>query len=80
MNRDASVGIFVVLLLLGGIVLFARRPYSPVQSQYENSASIALSRISNEAPHYRNKETRYIEYNDLNLPVKIEIVRDYTIS
>jgi hypothetical protein len=81
MNRDAVIGV-ILLLSLFGVILLTRRPavQSAVQTQLRNPGTIQLIPTAQEPPHYRNKETRFIEYNELNLPVKIEIVRDYTVS
>jgi hypothetical protein len=86
MDSNYAVGFFLIAaLLLGGVFLFARRP---VEAQYQSMTLPAGQQSTSnirlvsegEPPHYRNKETRYIKYNDLNLPVEIEIVRDYTVS
>ena len=87
MNRDATIGIIVVALLLGGLFLFTRRP-TAVSALISASPARQLSGQGNmrfvpaqvEAPRYRNKETRNIEYNNDGLPTKIEIIRDYAIA
>jgi len=85
MNRDATIGIIVVALLLGGIFLFTRRPaaapvstYSPRQLPGQGNIRFVPARA--EPPRYRNKETRNIEYNADGLPTKIEIIRDFAIA
>jgi len=85
MDRDGVLGIFLIALLLGGIVLFARRTpvssnYASPSPQYDNQETIALVPIQKEARRYRNKEVRNIEYNADGLPTKIEIIRDYAIT
>jgi hypothetical protein len=83
MNREGAVGLLLIGLLLGGLFLFSRRSavsscatYSP---EYQSQGNIRLV-SSAEPPHYRNKETRHIEYNADGLPTLIEITRDYTVA
>lgn len=87
MNRDATIGIIVVALLLGGLFLFTRRPAAvaaPVSAsparQLSSQGNIRFVPAQAEPPHYRNKETRNIEYNADGLPTKIEIIRDFAIA
>lgn len=84
MNREGALGIILIALLLGGIVLFARRPVAlsasaPIQTQTHNPG-IKVVPVSAEPRRYQNKEIRQIEYNEDNLPVKIVITRDYAIT
>jgi len=85
MNRDATIGILMMALLLGGIFLLARRPAAAPISSYtprrlSGQGNIRFVPAQAEPPRYRNKETRNIEYNADGLPTKIEIIRDYTIA
>jgi len=84
-NRDATIGIILMALLLGGLVLFARRPTAaPISThtprQLTGQGNIRFVPSQAEPPRYRNKETRNIEYNADNLPIKIEIIRDFAIA
>lgn len=78
MNREGVFGLILVALLLGGIVLFTRRPasYASAPQQYHSSNI----RVVPEPRRYQNKEIREIEYNTENLPVKIIITRDFAIT
>ncbi len=84
MNREGALGIILIALLLGGIVLFARRPvtanYSPAPRQSYSQGNIRVIPIEAEPRRYQNKETRRIEYNDDGLPTLIEITRDYAVT
>lgn len=87
MNRDATIGIIFMALLLGGLVLLARRPAAvgaPISAsapgQLIGQGNIRFVQAQAEPPHYRNKETRHIEWNAEGLPTKIEIIRDYAIA
>lgn len=81
MNKEAAFGLFLVALLFGGVLLLARRPtvssYSP--GYYSQRGNIRVVPIS-EPAHYKNKETRRIEYNADGLPTLIEITRDYAVT
>jgi len=85
MNREGAFGLLLLVLLLGGIVLFARRPAvvsgsaSTPLKPYSQSNIRAIP-IADEPRRYQNKEIRNIEYNADGLPVKIEIIRDYAIT
>jgi hypothetical protein len=82
MNTQGIVGL-IILAFLGGILLLARK--SAVSMPANNigcstcGSNIKVTPITNSA-HYRNKETRRIEYNDDGLPTLIEITRDYTVA
>jgi hypothetical protein len=85
--KDTVIGIALVALLLGGILLLARRS-APVYAGAPDNRSSHNSDITfinpvpynhTEPAHYRNKETRRIEYNGDGLPTLIEISRDYAI-
>jgi len=90
-NRDATIGIILMALLLGGLVLFARRP-AAVGAPISASAPRQLVRQGNirfvparaEPPRYQNKEIRdtNLEYNSDGILTKIrmEITRDYAIT
>jgi cell division septation protein DedD len=84
MNKEGVVGLFLFLALLGGIVLFARRPVTSslalAPNQPHSQGNINIIPIAEQPRHYQNKETRRIEYNADNLPTLIEITRDYTIT
>jgi len=87
MSRDATIGIVLMALLLGGLFLFARRPAAvatPISSytprQLSGQGNIRFVPARAESPRYRNKETRNIEWNADGLPTKIEIIRDYAIA
>lgn len=90
MNRDATIGIIVVALLLGGIFLLARRPAAAPVSTYtprqlsSGQGTIRFVPAQAEPPRYQNKEIRdtNLEYNsDGQLTnIKMEITRDYTIT
>jgi hypothetical protein len=85
MGREGAFGIILIALLLGGIVLFGRRPpvsssYGSISRQYDSSGSIALMPVQKEQRRYQNKEIRRIEYNGDGLPTLIEITRDYAIT
>jgi hypothetical protein len=85
-NRDATIGFILVALLLGGLVLFARRPAAvatPISAsnrQLTGQGNIRLIPAGTGPPRYQNKEIREIEYNEDNLPTKITIIRDYTVT
>lgn len=85
MNREGALGIILIALLLGGIVLFARRPAAlthasaPVQHTTHNPGNIQVVPVQ-EPRRYQNKEIRQIEYNEDNLPIKIVITRDFAIT
>jgi len=83
-NREGALGIILIALLLGGIVLFARRPaalsHASAPIQTHNPGNIKVVPVSAEPQRYQNKEIRQIEYNEDNLPVKIVITRDYAIT
>lgn len=85
MNRENTLGIILIVLLLGGFLLLNRRPAitsnhisSPLE-QY-SQGNIKFVPAQEEARRYQNKETRRIEYNDDGLPSLIEITRDYAIT
>lgn len=86
MNREGALGIFLLVALLGGILLVARRPasfsYTSTPQQIQNSDNIRMvpTTVDAEPRRYRNKETREIEYNADNLPTKITITRDYAVT
>ena len=85
MNREGALGIVLIILLLGGIALFARRPavasnYASAPPQYHNQGNIKVIPVQAEPRRYQNKEIRNIEYNGDGLPTKIEIIRDYAIT
>jgi len=83
MNREGAVGLLLIGLLLGGLFLFSRR--STVSSRVtcgsdiQSQGNIRLV-SSAEPPHYRNKETRRLEYNADGLLTFMEITRDYTVA
>ena len=77
MNSEGVVGIFLVALLLGGMLLFIRRPSHSYASE-PRQGNIKV--IPSNERRYQNKEIRNIEYNDDGLPIKIEIIRDYAIT
>jgi hypothetical protein len=82
MNREGAIGLLVIGLLLGGLFLFSRRStVSSVTSgpEYQGQGNIRLV-SSAEPPHYRNKETRRLEYNADGLLTFMEITRDYTVA
>lgn len=85
MNRENTLGIILIALLLGGLILLTRRPaatsnhVSSPPEQY-SQGNIKFIPAQEEAPRYRNKETRRIEYNADGLPSLIEITRDYAIT
>jgi hypothetical protein len=93
MNRNGIIGILVIGLFLGGLVLFARRRpavEAPVSypfalevadpGQVSSTGSMNFIAREGSGPRYRNKEIRKIKWNELNLPVEIEITRDYSVS
>ena len=85
MNRDATIGIILMALLLGGIFLFTRRTGPPPISasappQLTGQGNIKFVPAQAGPPRYRNKETRHIEWNAEGLPTKVEIIRDYAIA
>jgi hypothetical protein len=83
MNKEGVVGLFLFLALLGGIVLFARRPAAVSSStslQPYSQGNISIVPIAGQPRRYQNKETRRIEYNADGLPTQIEITRDYTVT
>ena len=82
MNREGVLGIFLIALLLGSIVLFARRPAvtSVSAPRQLTQGNIKVIPVQAEPRRYKNKETRNIEYNADGLPTKIEIIRDYAIT
>lgn len=82
MNKEGVVGLFLFLALLGGIVLFARRPAvsSSTSLQPYSQGNINIVPIAEQPRHYQNKETRRLEYNADGLLTLLEITRDYTIA
>lgn len=89
MNRDYAIGFFLLALILGGVFLLARRPQTvsdytiaPVQQYSGGTARMVATEVKaeEEGRRYRNKEIRRIKYNDDNLPVEIEIIRDFAIT
>jgi len=80
MNRDNIIGLLLIGLVLGGIALLASRPVAARSIGCSTCSSNARMVPITEAPRYRNKETRTIEWNSDGLPVKIEITRDYTVA
>ena len=83
MNKEGVIGLFLFIALLGGIVLFARRPATASSStslQPYSQGNINIIPIAEQPRRYQNKETRRIEYNADNLPTLIEITRDYTVT
>lgn len=83
MNTEHAIGIGLVVLLLGGLLLLARRStamtqYSPALAAY--SSNISMVPMAAEPRRYQNKETRRIEYNEDGLPITIEITRDYAVT
>ena len=85
MNREGTIGLLLIGLLLGGIFLLARRPVTALTRasaplQTHNPGNIRLVPLEAEPQRYQNKETRSIEYNEDGLPTKIEITRDYAIT
>jgi hypothetical protein len=84
MNNEGTFGFLLLVLVLGGIILLGRRSITttsaaPPMEQYHSQGNIRLVPVT-EPPHYKNKETRRIEYNDDGLPTLIEITRDYTVA
>jgi len=78
MNRQGAIVLLLIGLLVGGALLLNRKPVvNPIQCCGEGAISVVPIK---EPPHYRNKETRHIEYNADGLPTLIEITRDYTIA
>jgi hypothetical protein len=78
MNKQGAIVLLLIGLLVGGALLLNRKPAaSSVQCCGEEAISVIPIK---ELPHYRNKETRRIEYNGDGLPTLIEITRDYTIA
>lgn len=84
MNKEGVIGLFLFIALLGGIVLFARRPATSslalTPNQPYSQGNINIVPIAEQPRRYQNKETRRIEYNSDNLPTLIEITRDYTVT
>lgn len=83
MNKEGALGILLVALLLGGIVLLARRPAvasNYASPQHHSQGNIQVIPVQAEPRRYQNKETRRIEYNDDGLPTLIEITRDYAVT
>jgi hypothetical protein len=87
-NREGALGLLLVALLLGGIVLFTRRPvvasnYAAPQ-EYHGSGNIKLIPVQAESRRYQNKEIRNtsLEYNSDGLltNIRLEITRDYAIT
>lgn len=81
MDRSSVIG----LLILGGVIaamvfLAHKDPGWAQVTRIQGSNGIRFVPVSAEAPRYRNKETRNIEYNADGLPTKIEIIRDFTIA
>jgi hypothetical protein len=84
-SENTIAGIFLVALLLGGIILMARRPTgvtSPVYLGKVKKLPIVedIGEPEESTRRYRNKEIRKIEYNADGLPTLIEITRDYAIA
>lgn len=84
--KDTVIGIALVALLLGGILLLACRTAPVYAGAPDNRSSPSNITFIQPVPynhtepaHYRNKETRRIEYNGDGLPTLIEISRDYAI-
>jgi len=84
MDRQGIIGLIFAGLLLGGLFLFARRGVSSDARINAPCKTCGPDNISitpiNQPAHYKNKETRHIEYNDAGMPTLIEITRDYTIA
>lgn len=85
MNKEGVIGLFLFLALLGGIVLFARRPAATsslalAPNQPHSQRNVSIIPIAGQPRRYQNKETRRIEYNGDGLPTLIEITRDYTVT
>jgi hypothetical protein len=78
MNREGALGLFLVVLLLGGVLLLTHRPTSA--PQLSRQGNIQFVPVQAEPRRYQNKEIREIEYNEDSLPVKITITRDYAIT
>ena len=81
MNKEAAAGLFFIALLFGGVLLLARRPTVVTSHAIENysQGNIRVVPIS-EPAHYRNKETRRLEYNADGQLTLMEITRDYTVA
>jgi len=83
-NKEGALGILLVALLLGGIVLLARRPavassyVSP--QQHQSQGNIQVIPVQAEPRRYQNKEIRQIEYDEDHMPIKITITRDYAVT
>ena len=76
------IGVGLLFLFLG-----KRQPYYQPTYQPEfnvirlgESQSQGVSAANDGGKHYRNKETRNIEYNEDGLPTKIEIIRDFKVG
>jgi len=88
MNKEGAIGLLLIGLMLGGIFLLVRRPRTAltlsrasVPAQTHNPGNhIKLMPLEAEPRRYQNKETRSIEYNEDNLPIKIVISRDFAIT
>jgi hypothetical protein len=82
MNREGALGFFLITLLLGSILLLARRPLAVSDSttlQPYSQGNVKIIPVQ-EPRRYQNKEIRNIEWNADGLPIRIEITRDYTIT
>jgi len=84
MNENKVVGIFLVVLLLGGIVLLLRKPEGVEEHALQlnkkvagqNSIRLIEDRPSKPARRYQNAETWDIDWNEDGLPKRITIHRD----
>lgn len=81
MNKEAAVGLFFMGLLFGAVLLLARRPAAVTNYAPENYSQGNIRVVPmNEPAHYRNKETRRLEYNAEGQLTFMEITRDYTVK
>ena len=79
MNKEFALELVLIGLLVGGAIFFARRLGSSTGST--SASTKLLPATEEEEPRrYKNKEIRRIKYNEENLPIEIEITRDYTIA
>lgn len=84
MNRESTLGLFLIALVLGGVLLLTRRPATisrcaTAPQENQSRGTIQLIPVQAEPRRYQNKEVRDIEWKD-GLPVKIIITRDYAIT